>query len=182
MGRPDNLQNYNTVRVSPVMHPLPAPVSAFLQDPLEFYAWNFEPVSLADVRNIAAQARDATIAHYARAGKRVTPQIQSLFAEPLKNANFHGGRPDKHEITFHLHLAPEALVASFHDCGTYFMRPEIKAYWETKRPFPEKHAVEIEGIGYGAGTGIIYDTADLIHVDDGTLYVGARTSGIYFLK
>jgi hypothetical protein len=108
----------------------------------------------------------------------------NFLVEPLKNANFHGGRKDK--IEFELFLSPLSLLASFNDGGTYFKRQEIKDAWESRVFFPERHEANVEGIGGGAGTMFIYELSDFIYVDTsmGTLYTGRMTKNfcVPFIK
>ena len=79
-----------------------------------------------------------------------------------------------------------ALVASYRDGGLYFTRQDVKEAYENKKiRHPEKHVIGLNrhnDVGYGAGTGTIYDTSDFIHVETttATLFTGVSTKGIFF--
>ena len=126
-------------------------------------------------------AKDAllkqVVPYYAKRGSQANTSVYNFLVEPLKNANFHGANKDS-VIHFEVFMSPLVLLASYNDKGNYFKRPEVKEAWENRIEFPERHEVSSEvheeGIGFGAGTGIVYSLADLIEVDisTGTLYTG----------
>ena len=137
--------------------------------------------TLNDVRDIIKDLLfDKIQPYYSSKNIQATTGIYNLLVEPLKNAVFHGGE----NVKMNLFLSPIALVSGYADGGNYFNRLEVKQHWEDRKIFPEKHIVSHKSIGYGAGTPIVYDLANLIHVDidTGTLYVGASIDGILFVK
>jgi hypothetical protein len=131
-----------------------------------------------DVQNIASDALlKQVVPYYSKRGLKANTGVYNFLVEPLKNANFHGASKAS-VIHFEVFMTPLVLVASYNDKGNYFKRQEIKEAWENRIEFPERHQVSADvhdqGIGFGAGTGILYSLADLIEVDtsSGTLYTG----------
>jgi len=112
----------------------------------------------------------------------VNNAVYNFLLEPLKNSNFHGGDKEKHTISLELFLYPLSLAASYGDNGLYFTRSEVKQHWENRIAFTEKNYVPEKQIGYGLGTPLIYEMADIIHIDisTGTLYIGLSTKGRFF--
>ncbi len=104
----------------------------------------------------------------------------NFMVEPLKNSFFHSeGNKD---INLSLLIAPSSFIFGINDGGNYFKRPEIKQYWEARKKYPERHKSPHKEIGFGIGTGLIYDLADLIYIENssGTLYVGSKVPGKLF--
>lgn len=166
---------------------LPKPVKYFLQadsyraEDVLYHKTSFFPfIKNRDVQEVAKRALlDRVMPYYEKRGLQVNTAPYNFLVEPLKNANFHGGRDGSGngEISFELFLTPLVLAASYRDGGRYFMRQEVKKAWESKIVFPEIHELHSEEVGFGFGIGLIYGMADFIHVDtsSGTLYTGMMT-------
>lgn len=144
------------------------------EDVLYYPTFFFPSKNITAVHDIACDALMRRIKPYYRQRELESDNSPYNFlVEPLKNANFHSDSENS-MIRFDLVLTPLVLAASYNDEGSYFRRQEVKEAWENKIVLPEKHKVDSKQVGYGAGTGFIYDLADLIHVDtdSGTLYIG----------
>lgn len=156
---------------------------------LESCLFHSENVSFSEdvdnVKNVAVRLLFEIVKpFYDRIGYLVNNAIYNFLAEPLKNANFYGNR-ENNLITFNLYLTPSALVASYDDGGDFFKREEIKRSWEErtfKKSYEGKSSENIRDmrvlkqVGFGAGLPLIFDTSDLIYVDNlsGRLYTGLR--------
>jgi hypothetical protein len=137
------------------------------------------PANLKEVRELTERLYLDTITNfYAPLGIRPTTGIYNFLIEPLKNARFHGNE----SFTVSLYCNSHATVLGVNDGGDYFKQPKVKRIWEAKEPVLDRHPLQERELGWGAGAEIIYDLADHIHVDNGTLYVGALTSGVLFEK
>ena len=60
----------------------------------------------------------------------------------------------------------------------------MKEAYEHRIYHPEKHHLEHRDVGFGFGTGIIYDLSNFIYVeiDTGTLFTGLSTSNEVFFN
>jgi hypothetical protein len=129
--------------------------------------------SIDEIREIASKTILEIIQpYYSGMNIHVNHAVFNFILEPLKNAHVHS--EDHKKITFQTMMSTKGLVASYNDGGQYFKRLDVKNCYENRIKHPEKHKANIPGIGYGAGTMILYDLADFIHVDknSGTLYAG----------
>lgn len=111
-----------------------------------------------------------------------TPGIFNFLLEPLKNANYYSDCDDL--IKFRLILSKKGIIASYNDGGNYFKSEFIKECYEKRIPHLSKYTADSKQVGYGVGTRLLYDLADLIYVDstDGTLYAGLLINNKMFLK
>ena len=110
----------------------------------------------------------------------VGPVLFNFLLEPLKNANYYS-ESDK-DILFGIMMSKNGLVASYNDGGPYFHRTDVKYCYEHKILHQDKSQSTINGIGYGRGTKILYEIADIIFVDtiNGTLYTGISVDNQFF--
>lgn len=114
-------------------------------------------------------------------GIKVGTSMYNFIVEPLKNARAHSDSPEPFKINFGYCASKEGIIFSCHDGGTYFKNPEVKRTWENKTN-KDKHISQIYGIGGGMGQNILFDCANLIHIDTNTatLYTGLKTSNEVF--
>ncbi len=149
-------------------------LDSYKPEDIFYYKLLFPPLEKnSEVQNIAKRALiEQVMPYYAKREMEAKTGVYNFLVEPLKNANFHG--PRNCNIDFELIMTPLVLAASFCDGGDYFKRREVKKAWENRVKFPERHDAKVDGIGYDAGTDLIYSLADLIHVDKskGALYIG----------
>ena len=149
-------------------------LDSYLSENIFYQKLSFVPLNKnSEVQNMAKQAlTKQVIPYYSKLNLQANTSVYNFLVEPLKNANFHG--PRDVNIEFELFLTPLVIAASYNDGGAYFKRQEVKEAWENRIKFPEKHDAGVYGIGFGVGNELIYDLADLIHVDvpRGILYTG----------
>lgn len=168
---------------------LPNEVKTFLTDSKESYTSNSLEIKFTEdansLREIAKNLLFQKVKpFYEERELAVNYAVFNFLLEPLKNANFHGGKEKEHTIILGLYLSSLGLAASYFDGGSYFKRKEIKKCWEKRYHFPEKNKVANKEIGFGVGTGLIYNLADLIYVDleQGVLYTGLSVGGKYLIR
>ena len=152
-----------------------------LEDSLVKYQTHKRIDNVDEVRDISHRILfDILKPHYK--GLNIEPSVATFnfMVEPLKNSFFHSDGNE--DINLSLIASPSAFVFGISDGGSYFKRPEIKQCWEARKKYPEKNKSHHKEIGFGVGTGLIYDFADLIYVENssGTLYVGSKVPGKLF--
>jgi hypothetical protein len=129
------------------------------------------PAGLDDLRDLASRiALESILQYYNHISIHVRPGVSKFLLEPLKNANFYSD--NNKDILFRLMMSQRGLVATYNDRGEYFKDPEVKHCYENRILHPKKINSDIKGIGYDYGTRFLYDTADMIYIDKGTLYTG----------
>lgn len=163
---------------------IPTELRKFIGDNFEYYQYNFPSTdNISQIQKFASHCLlDVVRPYYQTRGTYVSTAVYNFLAEPLKNANVHGGREIEPVISLELFLSPIAFAAAFKDGGEYFKRQEIKMACELERKFLGKHKTQIRGIGAGAGQDVLEDLADFVYVDTdyGTLYLGMLVSNKFF--
>ena len=115
---------------------------------------------ITELRTITKEIFAETVKpYYADMGSNVHGYVHDAVLAGLKNAVSHGGG----DVSFDLLFNNVGLVSSYFDGGEYFTDSHNKDLWENR-------------IGNGSGSRLIYDVADLIHIDNpnGVLYMGLR--------
>lgn len=152
-----------------------------LEDSLVKYQTHKRTNKLDEVRDISEDILLNTLMpHYDKLNIKTSSSTFNFMVEPLKNSFFHSkGNKDRY---LSLIISPSSFIFGINDGGSYFKRPEIKQYWESRKKYPERHKSSLKEIGFGIGTGLVYDLADLIYVENssGTLYLGSKVPGKLF--
>lgn len=152
-----------------------------LEDSLIKYQTHKRTSELDEVREISENILfNLLIPYYEKIDIDTSLSTFNFMVEPLKNSFFHSG--GNKNIDLSLLISPSSFIFGINDGGSYFKRPEIKQYWEARKKYPERHKSPLKEIGFGVGTGLVYDLADFIYVENssGTLYLGLNVPGKLF--